>query len=79
MNFYENVCDQQTFNSSTLISCTTEYLCFIKISNGNENPDHSWEDQYLDHSQINRGLINQLKNKDFDFTQANFDDQSTVV
>lgn len=79
INFYKNVCDQQIFNSSTFVSCTVRYLYFMKTPNSIGNLDYSWDDQYLDHSQIKRGFINQLRNKDFELTQVDFDHQSAVV
>ena len=51
----------------------------MKTPNGIENPDQSWEDQYLDRSQIDRRLVNQLRNEYFELNQANFDHRSAVV
>lgn len=79
MNFYKNVRDQQIFNCSALINYTARCICFMKTPNGIENLDHSWEDQYLDRSQIDRRLVNQLRKKDFELTQADFDHRSAVV
>ena len=73
MNFYKNVHDQQIFNHNTLVNYTIEYICFMKIPNSIDNPDYSWEDQYYDRSQIDKRLINQFRDKDFERTQADFD------
>ncbi len=79
MNFYENIRDQRIFNRNALVNYTAGYICFMKTPNGIDNPDHSWEDQYLDRSQIDRRLVNQLRNKDFELTQADFDYRSAMI
>ena len=39
----------------------------------------SWENQYINDNQIDRKLVNELKNKDFDLTQADQDHCSTAI
>ncbi len=66
MNFYENVRDQRIYNRSGLISYTAGYIYFIKTPNGIENLIDSWEDEYIDSSQVDKRLVNQLKESDFE-------------
>ncbi len=79
MNFYENVRDQRIYNCSSLISYTTGYICFMKTPNGIENPTNSWEDEYIDSSQVDRRLVNQLKESNFELKQADKDYRSVAV
>lgn len=79
MNFYENIRNQQIFNCNALVNYTAGYICFMKTAKGIKNPDISWEDKYLDRSQIDRRLVNQLRNKDFGLTQADFDHQLVMI
>lgn len=64
MNFYKNIHDQRIFNRNGLINYTIRYIYFMKTSNSIENLGNSWENQYIDCSQIDRGLVNQLRYKD---------------
>lgn len=79
INFYKNVCDKQIFKRSTLISYNAGYISFMKTPNEIKNLDHSWENQYLDRTQIDKGLVNQLRNKNFELTQVDFDHGLAVV
>lgn len=44
INFYENVRNQRIFNCNALVNYIVGYICFIKIPNNIENPDHSRKD-----------------------------------
>ena len=48
MNFYKNVHNQRIFNRNALVSYTARYICFMKLQNGIENKDVSYEDEYID-------------------------------
>lgn len=59
-----------------MVSYTAGYICFIKILNSIENPTNScnsWEDEYIDSSQVDRKLVNQLSEKGFELGQAEKD------
>ena len=66
INFYENVHDQKIYNCNDLISYIIGYIYFIKTSNGIENPTNSWKDKYIDSSQVNKRLVNQLRESNFE-------------
>lgn len=70
MNFYENVRNQRLFNRSSLLNYTAGYIGFMKTNHRIEDGADSWEEQYIDDSQIDQKLVNELRNKDFDLTQA---------
>lgn len=79
MNFYENVRNQRLFNRSSLLNYTAGYICFMKTNHRIEDGADSWEEQYIDDSQIDRKLVNELKNEDFDLTQADQDYCSAAI
>lgn len=71
INFYENVRNQRIFNCNALLNYTIRYICFMKINNHIEDGTDSWEEQYIDNSQIDQKLVNDLINEDFELIQAN--------
>ena len=79
MNFYENVCNQRLFNCSSLLNYTARYIYFMKINHHIEDSADSWEKHHIDDSQIDWKLINKLRNKDFDLTQADHDYCSLAI
>lgn len=79
MNFYENVRNQRLFNCSFLLNYIVGYICFMKTNHCIEDGTDSWEEQYIDDSQIDWKLINELRNKDFDLTQADQDHCSEAI
>ena len=51
----------------------------MKTPNGIDSPTNSWEDEYIDSNQIDRRLVQQLKEHNFELKQADKDYQSAVV
>ena len=79
INFYENVCNQRLFNRSSLLNYTAGYIYFMKTNHCIEDSANRWEEQYINNSQIDWKLINELRNKDFDLTQADQDHCSAAI
>lgn len=79
INFYENVCNQRLFNCNSLLNYTARYICFMKTNHRIENGADSYKEQYIDNSQIDQKLVNKLRNKDFNLTQANQNYCSAVI
>ena len=73
MNFYENVHDQKIYNYSSLISYIAGYICFIKTSNSIKNPTNSWKNNYIDSSQVDKRLVNQMREYKFELKQVDKD------
>ena len=68
MNIYENVCNQRVLNCGTLLNYITRYICFIKINNCIKDGADSWKKQYINNSQIDWKLVNDLINEDLELT-----------
>lgn len=51
----------------------------MKTTNCIEDGVDSWEEQYIEGSQIDRKLVNELINEDFDLTQADLDYWSAAI
>lgn len=79
MNFYKNVRDQKIFNYSSFVNYIARYIYFIKISNNIKNLINSWKTEYIDNSQINKRLINQLKKHNFELKQTDKNHQSKTI
>lgn len=79
MNFYKNIRDQSIYNGSNFISYTARYIYFIKTLNGIKNPTDSWDDEYIDSSQVDKKLVYQLRKSNFELKQANEDHQLAAV
>lgn len=68
INFYEHVWDQRLHNRSAIINYTAGYIYFIKtLEEGREND--TWLERYINLTQIDRRLINDVVNKDFNLIQ----------
>lgn len=70
MNFYKHVCDQQLFNKSKQVNYTAGYVYFMmtpgnKTKLGSKIETDSWQESYLYADQIDRRLVNKLKDKNF--------------
>lgn len=65
MNFYENVCNQRLFNCNALLNYTTRYISFIKTNHYIKDDAESYKKLYINNSQIDRKLVNELINGDF--------------
>lgn len=64
INFYEHIRDQQLYNWSAIINYTAGYMYFMKtLEEGRE--DNTWLERYINLTQINRRLVNDIINKDF--------------
>lgn len=79
MNLYENGRDQRIYNRNGLVSYTAGYICFMKTANSIHGPTNSWEEKYIDSSQVDKRLVNQLREHDFELKQADKDYQSAAV
>lgn len=64
MNYYEHVRDQRLFNKSEQVNYTAGYLCFMTTPSSETEID-SWQESYLCADQIDRRLVNELKDEDF--------------
>lgn len=72
INFYEHVRDQRLHNWSAIVNYTAVYICFMKTpEEGRE--DDTWLERYIDSTQIDQRLVNDVVNKDFNLTQTNHD------
>ena len=77
MNFYEYVRDQQLHNQSAIVNYTAGYICFMKtLEEGRK--DDTWLERYIDLTQIDRKLVNDVISKDFDLTQTDHDHRSAT-
>lgn len=68
INFYDHVRDQQLHNQSTLVNYTGRYIYFIKIPEESRE-NNTWLERYINFTQINQRLINDVANEVFDLTQ----------
>lgn len=73
MNFYENIREQRIYNRSSLTSYTTGYIYFIMTLNSKNGLTNRWEDKYINHSQVDRRLVNQLREHNLELKQADKD------
>ncbi len=51
----------------------------MKTLNGIKNPTNSWENEYIDSSQVDKRLVNQLRESDFELKQVDEDHRSAAV
>lgn len=65
MNFYKNTRNQKIYNCSNFISYITRYIYFIKTPNNIEGLTNSWKNNYINSSQVEKRLINQLRENNF--------------
>ena len=79
INFYKNVCDQKIYNRSGLVSYTAGYIYFIKTLNGIINWTNNRKREYIDNSQVDKKLVNQLRKSNFELKQTNKDHWSAAI
>lgn len=72
MNFYKHVRDQRLYNWSIIINYAAGYIYFMKtLEEGKEN--NTWLERYIDLTQINQKLANDVVSKDFNLIEMDHD------